>query len=439
MGQRLQAGPLRLLVVRLVTPELRRVHVGRSEEVLSRWDENSVDAVVCDPPYGLGKEPDPRALMRDWLEKGFHEVKGAGFMGKEWDAFVPQPAFWAEVFRIMKPGAHLLAFSGTRTYDWMVLGIRMAGYEIRDQVAWVYGSGFPKSMDISKAIDKAAGAKRPVLGKRSDGVGNTARSLHKSEGFATSRSKEFAVTSAASAAWEGWGTALKPAIEPVVLARKPISEKTIAANVLRWGTGALNIEATRIGFASADDEAESKEKNRHADFGTEPGGNAVYGDFSMVPRQNYDPSGRWPSNVLLDQYAAGVLDGKESDASRFFYVAKPDGAERNAGLESERVVTAAEVTGRKEGSAGLKSPRAGKTSDAANFHPTVKPVDLMAYLIKLVTPRGGVVLDPFLGSGTTAIAAERLGHPWIGIELSPEYAALAEKRIAAETEQGRLF
>jgi site-specific DNA-methyltransferase (adenine-specific) len=320
-----------------------------------------VDAVVTDPPYELG------------------------FMGKKWDSsgVAFRPEMWAECLRVMKPGAYLLAFSGTRTYHRMACAIEDAGFEIRDQVQWLYGEGFPKSKNL-------------------DG--------------------EF----------KGRGTALKPANEPICMARKPLAEATVEANVSGWGTGALNIDAARV--PSGPDHAEKCASVVGLDRGSEHP--RVYGKAKGPRPDSYNEAGRWPANVLFDEYAAGLLDGKAPDASRFFYVAKPDDSERNQGLDAEP-----------KRAAGIKNDSGRGYSERdpyrkimrENFHPTVKPVDLMSYLIKLVTPPQGVVLDPFIGSGTTGIAAARLGHPFLGCELSPEYLAIAEKRIAPELAQGKLL
>ena len=380
--------------------------------VLPNWPDAFVDAVVCDPPYELwsgGK-------------------KGAGFMGKAWDgtgvAF--HVGVWGDVLRVMKPGAHLLAFGGTRTYHRMVCAIEDAGFEIRDQLQWIYGTGFPKSLDIAKAMDKKAGHWRG----RAGAVTRENQVAKGTEYERTEKGEPITATATATAtAWDGWGTALKPANEPICLARKPLSEGTVAANVLRWGTGALNVDAGRIG----DDVV---------GWGGGGGGNAWKEGTGLCKDGEPRPTvGRWPANVLFDQYAAGVLDGKSPDASRFFYVAKPDTGERNAGLEDEEPVTGGVATDRQDGSAGLASPRAGagRTGGNQNFHPTVKPVDIMAYLIQLVTPPGGLVLDPYAGSGTTLLASVRLGHPYLGVELSAEYIEIARARLAAESAQGRLL
>ena len=383
-------------------PEMNRIyhgdHTGKEvPAILKDWPENFVDAVVCDPPYELG------------------------FMGKKWDSsgIAYSVEMWRDVLRVMKPGAHLLAFGGTRTYHRMACAIEDAGFEIRDQLQWLYGSGFPKSLDVSKAIDKANGDKRPVLGRSKGAASARTNSLGEFK-------PEYDRTAAASAAWEGWGTALKPANEPVCLARKPLSEPTVAANVLRWGTGALNIEAGRIG----DDVV--------GWGGGGGGGKNSWKEHDFKDSGDPRPvEGRWPANVLFDRYAAGVLDGKAPEASRFFYVAKPNGEERNMGLEDEPARK--RDAGRQDGRPGGDNPRNRGVHEVENFHPTVKPVDLMSYIIQLVAPPRGIVLDHFAGSGTTGIAAALLGHPFLGIEKDLAYIQIANKRIAAEASQGKLL
>ena len=369
-------------------------------EKLATLRDNSIDAVVTDPPYGLGEAPDALAMLRDWLETGHHDVKSKrGFMGKAWDNFVPQPRVWHEVFRVLKPGGHVLAFAGTRTQDLMALGLRLAGFEIRDLVAWVYSTGFPKS--------------------------------HNLEGE-----------------WEGWGTALKPALEPITLARKPL-EGTVAANMLKWHTGAINVEGCKV---HADDVAGSR--HRHG------GGVAGNGtSYEMPDSKGEQTPGRWPANLIHDgsdevvglfpeskgQLAASRSDGgpmrneiygamkhgtvsmpprgDSGSAARFFYCAKVSPSERNAGL--------AELPDKEWRADGAAIPqRADRPfNPSKNFHPTVKPIALMRYLCRLITPPSGTILDPYLGSGSTGVAALQEGFDFIGIEREEEYFAIASARI----------
>jgi DNA modification methylase len=369
-------------------------------EKLKSLADDSIDSIVTDPPYGLR------------------------FMGKAWDYDVPSVEIWRECLRVLKPGGHLLAFGGTRTYHRLAVNIEDAGFEIRDQIQWIYGSGFPKSMDISKAIDKQAGAVREVIGEvvrsSSKGLGHT---VHQSGGDKTGISSITAPATEAAKAWSGYGTALKPANEPICMARKPLEAKlTVAANVLKYGTGGLNIDASRIG-------AGTPKPVRVATAAL--ASNGKYGEGLNGSRAVEDSTeGRWPANIILDESAAAALDeqsgikpsnvrknkkGTQSDgvtgwqgsdvnppddsggASRFFYVAKASKRERGEG----------------------------------NSHPTVKPVTLMAYLVKLVTPSGGTCLDPFMGSGTTGLACVSGGFVFVGIELDESYFNIASARISS--------
>jgi site-specific DNA-methyltransferase (adenine-specific) len=510
---------------------------GNNIDILKTYPDNYFDAVVTDPPYGLGKEPNAAELMKDWIEHGYHEVSGSGFMGKEWDAFVPQPVFWKEVFRVLKHGGHVLSFFGTRTYDWGVMSMRFAGFEVRDCIQWLYGSGFPKSHNIGKAIDKMQGAEREIIGTKERGSVEEAK--ERGVGFLSdpanrNNTKQFgygtelitAPSTEAAKQWEGWGSALKPANEPIVLARKPLEKGlSIAENILKWGVGGINIDATRIGFKDEADYKESTQKNQHADFGTKPlTNNNVYGDYSMVQPKNYQPEGRFPANIIfthhpececkgtkkikpsngsgkasekgggfskgmfgdgtsdnigggftdaegkeevenwdchedcpiriLDEQSGILKSGKligeyngfgnngiygksglsnrnyESDsggASRFFYVAKASKSERNKGLEGFD-------TKQTIGGGGTYNEEAGAKygsikAEGKNFHPTVKPIKLMQYLVKMITPPNGIVLDPFCGSGTTGIACKLEGFEFVGMEQDPEYCKIAEGRI----------
>jgi len=490
--------------------------LGDCFEVLQTLKAESVDACVTDPPYGLS------------------------FMGKHWDKGVPDVDMWRQVFRVLKPGAHLLSFFGTRTYHRGVVAIEDAGFEIRDQIGWLYGSGFPKSLDVSKAIDKAAPrvgmfdafaahfserlrasgkaqkevaalfpsrtggltgcvwnwanganvptleqwktlqpllelslewlplierieAEREVTGKHPNPAG--------SKGNTFPLDQECAITAPATEAakqWDGWGTALKPAWEPIVVARKPFPGRTVAQNVLEHGVGGLNIDGCRVG---TDDDLNGGAYSDNREVST----NEVYGEYKrLTPDQFQQPPGRWPANVIhsgdnevLAEFAkygerktGNVKPYEEKGASwftshkvrdvnhsastgtaaRFFYTAKASKDDRNDGLYDYEHTDAADMVDREPDSAGMNSPRAGagRTSGAKNQHPTVKPTSLMRYLVRLVCPKGGLVLDPFAGSGTTLIAAYREDCRAIGIELDPDYHKMASHRIDKATAQLRL-
>ena len=400
--------------------------LGDNIEHLKAMPDNSVDSVVTDAPYGLGKSPDPMKLLQDWLDHGYHEVKGSGFMGKKWDAFVPQPLFWKEVFRVLKPGGHVLCFFGTRTYDWGVMAMRLAGFEVRDCIQWVYGSGFPKSMDISKAIDKQAGAEREVVGSKVTNTGIQGGNFSNKSGSgivditapATEEAKQ----------WDGWGTALKPANEPIVLARKPISEGTVADNVLKWGTGGLNIDGCRVEFQS-DKDLKSATFGRGTDI---MGGNYV-GATHSSGRTNIeaDPLGRFPANLIhdgSDEVTSLFPDTKSGKMKQHI-----EGGEFNVyGKQYPRDV---ETIG-DSGSAArffYYAKASKKERGEYNKHPTVKPVALMRYLTKLVNPPGGVCLDPFGGSGSTAVGWKMDGVDGIYMEMDEESYNTAVRRVE-ETE-----
>lgn len=348
---------------------------GDCREILAGLPDESVSAVVTDPPYGLA------------------------FMGKKWDYDVPSVAIWEQCLRVLKPGGHLLAFAGTRTQHRMAVRIEDAGFEIRDMIAWVYGSGFPKSLDVSKAIDKAAGAEREAAGPKIYAGGH----IQNHSGVAHGRSycgfdhsgttMETAPATPEANQWSGWGTALKPALEPITVARKPL-RGTVAANVLEYGTGAINVDGCRVG-------TESTTTIRSGNSGSHGRYNR---DDRVFTREN--PPGRWPANLIHDgsEEVTGLFpadeDGEQS-AARFFYTAKADKADRGPG----------------------------------NNHPTVKPLDLMRYLVRLVCPMGGVVLDPFSGSGTTLAAAQAEGCLAIGVEREAAYCEIIKGRF----HQRRLF
>jgi site-specific DNA-methyltransferase (adenine-specific) len=482
----------------------------------------SIDSIVTDPPYELG------------------------FMGKKWDAsgIAYNVELWRECLRVLKPGGHLLAFGGTRTYHRMAVAIEDAGFEVRDSLHWVYGSGFPKSKNVALSIDKGEG--HPNRGRAIPTASKyQASDKEEKNKLKSNKVETYQAKSSNGKGWEGWGTALKPAHEPIVVARKPLSG-TVAGNVLAHGTGALNIDGCRV---AATDKAKFPKAGytRHdTDASYEFAGDPNFTTTGI----DANPTGRWPANLVFThaadccqvgttdvkasgyypaQRGAGVatgfgagqpdptgnrpsgngdgtetvavwrcvdgcpvaeLDGQSGvskpkpgrsgkrggngfgcfddqksaehngkwpddnggGASRFFtvtewdptadvapfrYVAKPSKRERNAGLDGLPVATAGEMTDRKDGSAGLNSPRAGagRTSGAANTHPTVKPVALMRWLVRLVTPPGGTVLDPFAGSGTTLVAATLEGFDAIGIEMTDDYLPIIEGRVAWAEEQ----
>ena len=362
-----------------------RVFLGSNLDVLPTLPDNSVDSIVTDPPYELG------------------------FMGKKWDSsgIAYSVELWQECLRVLKPGGHLLAFGGTRTFHRMGVAIEDAGFEVRDSIAWLYGSGFPKSLDVSKAIDKAAGAKREVIGQRFDGMSETAMKPDKGWN-ANSMGATVDITAPATdeaKKWAGWGTALKPAFEPVVVARKPLVG-TVAANVLEWGVGGLNIDGSRIGT-------------------TDKFGGGAKGKSGFAAGYDGDgwtagsEQGRWPANIILDEYTAGLLDEQSEDVSRFFYVSKANKKDRNDGLSHLEIKRPDTRT-----STGMGTFEEKGVQPQRNFHPTVKPTALMEYLVKLVTPPNGTVLDPFTGSGSTGKAALLNGFKFNGLELTAEYFSI---------------
>jgi DNA modification methylase len=334
-------------------------------EALKWIPDNSVDSIVTDPPYGLS------------------------FMNKKWDHDVPSVEFWRQVYRVLKPGGHILSFGGTRTYHRMAVAIEDAGFEIRDQIMWLYGSGFPKSYNISKGIDKKFGIEREVVPQiRTDGTSRKSANPGKTSWKNTSKkigqTPLMKNSHPKAKQWDGFGTALKPANEPIVLARKPLSEKNIVDNVLKWGTGGLNIDGCRVGTES------TRRTN---------GKTAIWSAGGMDSKQGGSDSGRFPANIILDEVAGELLDEQSGqNCSRFFYCTKASKSERNAGVET-------------------------------NNHPTVKPTKLMQYLVRLVTPPNGTVLDPFMGSGSTGIACVNESFDFIGIEMDKDYFDIASKRI----------
>ena len=504
---------------------MNKIHQGDCIEVMKTLPENSVDAIVTDPPYGIG------------------------FMGKNWDFGVPGKTFFIEMIRVLKPGGFLLSFGGTRCYHRLVCGIEDAGFEIRDTIMWLYGSGFPKSLNIGKQIDKMNG-KLGTQGKGFVTAGDDGRKSEFKQTLAlrSDYGYKYEYKSEEAKEWEGWGTALKPACEPIVVARKPLSEKNVALNVLKWGTGGINIDECRVGYQSEYDKSQATPQGKCTSgtderIGAKPNvENQERQDFKRPEQQGRFPAniildeeagkmldeqsgktreriilkqsgdysfnvgntkgkrmqqqiegkaagasrffycakaskseGRFPANIILDEEAGKMLDeqsgivksgepkmrkslvgfgqgnvfgsgsignrpngeyGDKGGASRFFYCAKANKKERNKGCEG--ISKKPRSTANKMmGQSGEMKTGSGKdrTTDFHNNHPTVKPIELMKYLCRLVTPKKGTVLDPFMGSGTTGIAAKLEGFSFVGIELDAEYLEIAKLRIDAyETE-----
>lgn len=436
---------------------------GDCQDILKTLPENSVDSIVTDPPYELG------------------------FMGKSWDktGIANNIELWKECLRVLKPGGHLLAFSGTRTYHRMASAIEDAGFEVRDMIEWVYGSGFPKSLNIGKAVDKIAGEtgrkekftewmrstgittgeinkitnsfmgshyltakEQPAIPtsaiwailrphikieipkwvdelverieREREVVGQTTtnKTVYQNIG-GTNISGEIDITKGTSE-WEGWGTALKPAHEPICMARKPI-QGTVAENCLKWGTGGINIDDSRV-----EHNEECKMMKAQTDDEVMTGG----GKYGQAGRRQdvleLKPNGRFPANLIHDN-SEEVRECFPNESGRFFksiiYQAKASKSERNKGCEELPIKSAGGLQGRADGSLG------GEPVTAHNNHPTVKPVALMEYLIKMVTPKNGVVLDPFAGSGSTGVACKQLGVGYILIENEPEYIEIINKRL----------
>jgi DNA modification methylase len=404
--------------------ELNRIYNMDNLEGMKLLDDNSVDSIVTDPPYGLSKEPNIIEVLTHWLNDEEYKHPSKGFMGKEWDSFVPGPAIWKEVFRVLKPGGHLLCFAGTRTYDLMCMSIRLAGFEIRDCIQWLYGSGFPKSHDISKAIDKKLGADREVIGK-SRGVGKKGGETYsKYGGFKAGEIEITAPATPEAQQWDGWGTALKPANEPIVLARKPISEKTIAENVMKWGTGGLNIDGCRIGTEEIKTYGKRKGQGVSLEWSKYTSPEGYEGGIHQ---------GRFPANVILDEEAGKLLDEQSGISKGSSKPRKNKGTGNICYGDYKTIITQNDAWGDSGGASRFFycAKASKKERGEGNNHPTVKPLSLIKYLITLVTPPGGICLDPFEGSGTHALACKDLGFNYIGFELDKTYYNIATKRINA--------
>lgn len=379
-----------------------QLYLGDCLDVLRTLPDSSVDSVVTDPPYGLS------------------------FMGRKWDYDVPRVEIWAECLRVLKPGGHLLAFAGTRTQHRMCVRIEDAGFEIRDMIAWVYGSGFPKNLDISKEIDKAAGAEREVIGVREYAGGHVQKSsagkLAPPIGtFARTQDGRIKTAPATDDAkqWDGWGTALKPALEPITLARKPLIG-TVAANVVEHGTGGLNIDGCRVG-------GESTRRNNTAEMG-------YHGGNLADSHQTGSDAGRWPANLIHDG-SDEVLAAFPNAPGRMAKASTSDTQRAGQNTYGTMVRGSNGSEPRDDSGRAARFFYCAKASkrdrEDGNVHPTVKPTDLMRYLCRLVTPPGGVVLDPFAGSGSTGKGALLEGFQFIGIERELEYWLIAHARLSS--------
>jgi site-specific DNA-methyltransferase (adenine-specific) len=455
-----------------------KLMLGDNIQSLKKIPDNSIDSIVTDPPYGIS------------------------FMNRKWDYDVPSVQFWKEVYRVLKPGGHILSFGGTRTYHRMVVNIEDAGFEIRDQIQWIYGSGFPKSHNIGKAVDKLEGNEREVVGKLENYQDKRGLNGQTENVMENAKPRIDIDVTKGTSPYEGWGTALKPANEPICVARKPLSEKSVAENVLKWGTGGINVDGCRVGSETIKtmskkegdlggsgiyNEYKEYEGNEHEGrfpaniilecicdevikgekgeprVSNKKGGSPIFGSELSV-----DYKGKWPNDkgdthtnpncpcYLMDQQS-GFLKGDNPNrkprkgghrqeyvgtdnnevknvviepkvfdsggASRFFYQAKVSKAERNMGLDGfEEKQVFGDNGGTYQGLSDSKIP-------SKNTHPTLKPINLMVYLCRLVTPEGGIVLDPFCGSGSTGVAALLEGFRFVGMEMDKEYFKIAEARI----------
>ena len=424
-------------------------------EGLKKIKSNSIDSIITDPPYGLG------------------------FMGKEWDSLPPSREVFDECFRVLKPGGHLLSFGGTRTYHRMAVAIEDAGFEIRDMIEWVYGSGFPKSLNIGKVTDKflkTGNASWNGTGDSSNGALGYSKLQHKQdyrpEDYSNRHQNKDEITEEKAKQWEGWGTALKPAHEPICMARKPLAEKTVAENCLKWGTGGINIDESRVvtednlnGGAYSKGEYDTKGKTYELGLKRQEG-------------KYQQPPGRFPANLIHDNSEEviecfpdtksgggnknsknskaffGNMESKEEfdsnykpnegNASRFFksiiYQAKASKSERNKGCEGlEKKAKVFNGQSDKPSDDMKDVEKRFTTQPKANNHPTVKPIALMEYLIKMVTPKGGIVLDPFTGSGTTGVASLQNGYKFIGIEKESDYIPIIEARLRSVKNESKRY
>jgi len=413
---------------------LNKIIQGDSLEIMKGIPDNSIDTIITDPPYGLefmGKEWDSPKAMAGQIAHN-EDMRGAfayggthtrGYAAVDLCLYQEWTKQWAkEALRIAKPGATLLCFGGTRTWHRMACGLEDAGWVIKDTLLWLYGSGFPKSLNIAKSMEKflkEGNASWNGTGNSSNGALGYSKLQYeqgyRSKDYSNAHQNEFKIQNEIAKKWEGWGTALKPAWEPIIMAMKP-NEGSYTENALKWGVAGLNIDGGRIGTEQI--------QAHYAPKGTFAGGEPDRGSDTNY----YTNQGRFPANLLLNEEAAEMLDEQSGiNASRFFYVVKASRSERDMGLdefEPQKVNDGRQTP--------IDNPFQRGETPRHNIHPTVKPLKLMEYLCILTkTPTGGIVLDPFAGSGTTCMAAKKVGRDFIGIEKEPEYVKIAEARINA--------
>jgi DNA modification methylase len=384
---------------------------GDSLHFLRDQPDGRYDSVVTDPPYALVSITKRYGAENAKASPDVYGRGNRGFMGKKWDtgetAFAVE--FWQQVFRVLKPGGHVVAFGGTRTSHRLACAIEDAGFEIRDQLQWLYGSGFPKSHDVSKGIDKASGAK----GQKGSVVGKSGSIRNSMAGdFAGGEYHEYLPSTDLAREWQGWGTALKPSCEPICLARKPLIG-TVAQNVLQHGTGAINIDGCRVG---TDDKWSPSTHGASDSIGTFKTGIRIVEQSAL---------GRWPANILHDGSDEVIAAFPDTNPST---IGKPRGAAAGDGWGM--TATGAEYDDSGSAARFFYSAKADSDDRLGSKHPTVKPVDLMQWLVRLVTPKGGLVLDPFAGTGTTAEACFREGMRCMLVERETEYQADIRRRMA---------
>lgn len=438
---------------------LNQIILGDCQEIMRTMPDNCVDAIVTDPPYGLSKEPDITAVLKHWLNSEDYTHNGNGFMGKEWDSFVPNPSVWKEAYRVLKPGGYLLSFAGTRTVDLLGISLRLAGFKMHPIIAWVFGEGFPKSVNLSKQFDKQAGITRKVIGyserndrKLPNGEGGTHGTLHDKYVADERESVKLPITKSATPEaqqWDGWyygKQSLKPALEPICMVQKPIDCKRMTDNVKKWGVGAINIDGCRIGTEILNNPQKDTTAWHGNNWSAKP--QKSNGEIKTVQC-------RFPANIIFDEEAGRLLDEQSGN--------RPSGkgnGNAQVGEESNGAIKPLRrgnlISRNDSGGASrffkniqyteldyLPFYYCAKASKAergrGNNHPTVKPVELMRYLIRLVTPPEGIVLDPFAGSGSTLVAAKLEDFNYIGIEQLPEIHHIAQYRVSQVMVQPKLF